>query len=410
MKKYDLIVVGGGISGVASAVSAARDGLSVLLVEKTGCLGGAMSNSLVYPFVYFSTQDENGNRKLLSDGIFTEMRNRWKAYGDSSYELYKLVFDDMVCEAGVDVLFHTTVFHADCADRKIQRLSAATKSGIMELEADFFIDASGDGELIAMSGCDYQLGRESDSLCQPMTTCFRISGIDSALFERDTEMLQQKYKEYKAENKISNSRENILIDPGLCDGVYHFNTTRVIKHNPVDPVEVSHAEMIARQQVGEMVHFFKENSKAFEKSAVISIATHIGVRESRKLKGVHILTEEELKNCVEFEDSIALGNYGMDIHSPTGSGTVRYFFKPGEFYQIPYRSLLPKEYDNLLVAGRCLSATHEAHSAVRVMPICACLGEAAGTAIALAAETHMDMHSIDIKVLRERLIQKGAAI
>ena len=100
----------------------------------------------------------------------------------------------------------------------------------------------------------------------------------------------------------------------------------------------------------------------------------------------------------------------MDIHSPTGSGTVRYFFKPGEFYQIPYRSLLPKEYDNLLVAGRCLSATHEAHSAVRVMPICACLGEAAGTAIALAAETHMDMHSIDIKVLRERLIQKGAAI
>ena len=410
MKKYDLIVVGGGISGVAAAVAAARDGISVLLIEKYGCLGGAMSNSLVYPFMKFSMQDENGNRKLLSDGIFTEMRKRWNDYGDNSFEMFKLVFDDMASEAGVDVLFHTTVFKADCADRKIKKLSAATKSGVMELEADFFIDATGDGELIAMSGCDYQLGRESDGLCQPMTTCFRVSGINDELFLNELKSLQQKYKEYQAENKISNPRENILVFGGLGDGVYHFNTTRVIKHNPVDPVEVSRAEMIARKQVGEMMRFFKENSKAFEKSAVISMATHIGVRESRKLKGVHVLTAEEIKNCVSFEDTIALGNYEIDIHNPAGTGTELYYFKPNEFYQIPYRSLLPKEYDNLLVAGRCLSATHEAHSAVRILPICACLGEAAGTAIALAKETNTDAHSVDVKVLREHLAQKGAAI
>ena len=120
MKKYDLIVVGGGISGVAAAVAAARDGISVLLIDKYGCLGGAMSNSLVYPFMKFSMQDENGNRKLLSDGIFTEMRKRWNDYGDNSFEMFKLVFDDMASEAGVDVLFHTTVFKADCADRKIK--------------------------------------------------------------------------------------------------------------------------------------------------------------------------------------------------------------------------------------------------------------------------------------------------
>ena len=410
MKKYDLIVVGGGISGVAAAVAAARDGISVLLIEKYGCLGGAMSNSLVYPFMKFSMQDENGNRKLLSDGIFTEMRKRWNDYGDNSFEMFKLVFDDMASEAGVDVLFHTTVFKADCADRKIKKLSAATKSGVMELEADFFIDATGDGELIAMSGCDYQLGRESDGLCQPMTTCFRVSGINDELFLNELKSLQQKYKEYQAENKISNPRENILVFGGLGDGVYHFNTTRVIKHNPVDPVEVSRAEMIARKQVGEMMRFFKENSKAFEKSAVISVATHIGVRESRKLKGVHVLTAEEIKNCISFEDTIALGNYEIDIHNPAGTGTELYYFKPNEFYQIPYRSLLPKEYDNLLVAGRCLSATHEAHSAVRILPICACLGEAAGTAIALAKETNTDAHSVDVKVLREHLAQKGAAI
>ena len=410
MKKYDLIVVGGGISGVAAAVAAARDGISVLLIEKYGCLGGAMSNSLVYPFMKYSMQDENGHKKLLSEGIFTEMRERWKAYGDHSFEMFKLVFDDMVCEAGAEVLFHTTVFKADCSDRRIQRLYAATKSGVIELEADFFVEATGDGELLAMSGCEYQLGRESDGLCQPMTTCFRVSGIDGKLFDSELKMLQQKYKEYQAANKISNPRENILVFSGICDGVYHFNTTRVIKHNPVDPVEVSRAEMIARKQVGEMMRFFKENSKAFEKSAVVSMATHIGVRESRKLKGVHLLTAEEIKNCVSFEDTIALGNYEIDIHNPAGTGTELYYFKDNEFYQIPYRSLLPKEYDNLLVAGRCLSATHEAHSAVRILPICACLGEAAGTAIAFAKETDTDTHSIDVKSLRERLAKKGAAV
>ncbi len=410
MKKYDLIVVGGGVSGVAAAVAAARDGLSVLLVEKYGVLGGAMSLSLVYPYVKYSLRDENGKIKLLSDGIFTEMRKRWEAFGDSSYESFKIVFDEMVTEAGVDVLFHTTVYKADCSDRKIKKLYAASKSGILEIEADYFIDATGDGELIAMSDCDYQLGRESDGLCQPMTTCFRLSGVDEEIFRRDFKMMQEKYKEYKAENKLTNPREDILVFYGLGEGVIHFNTTRVVKLNPVDPFEISKAEIIARRQVGEMVNFFKEISPCFEKCSLVSVATHIGVRESRKLKGVHILTEDELKNCVDFEDTIALGNYPIDIHSPTGAGTVMYYLKEHEYYRIPYRSLLPKEYDNMLVAGRCLSATHEAHAAVRIIAICACLGEAAGTAIALAKNSTGNTHTIDIKKLRQNLSDKGAAV
>ena len=410
MKRYDLITVGGGISGVAAAVAAARDGLSVLLVEKYGCLGGAMSMSLVYPFMKYTMPGENGERRLLSDGIFTEMRKRWEAYGDSSFESFKLVFDDMVSEAGVDVLFHTSVYKADCDGRKITRLYAASKSGVLELEADCFIDATGDGELIAMTGCDYQLGSESDGLCQPMTTCFRVSGIDEELFRKDVKLLQERYKEYQAQNKISNPRENILLFYGLGDGVVHFNTTRVIKHNPVDPTEISRAEILARRQVGEMMHFFRENSAAFDHSALMSIATHIGVRESRKLKGVHILTADEIKNCVEFEDTIALGNYEIDIHNPSGTGTELYYFKDDEYYRIPYRSLLPKEYDNMLVAGRCLSATHEAHSAVRILPICACLGEAAGTAAALAKKTTGNVQTVDVEQLRQNLKEKGAAL
>lgn len=407
MAKYDLIVVGGGISGVAASVSAARNNMKVLLIEKSGSLGGAMSNSLVYPFMKFYM---NGRTKLLSDGIFTEMRKKHEKFNDSSWETYKFVFDEMTQEAGVDVLFHSTAFDAVCDERQIKSISVATKSGVMNFEADYFIDASGDGELVFMSGCDYQLGRESDGLCQPMTTCFRVSGVDIELFKKDRDALQEKYKQYQSENKISNPRENILVFTGFAHSILHFNTTRIVKHNPTDPFEISKAEMAARKQIHEIMCFLKENSRAFEKSSIISIANHIGVRESRKLKGVHVLNAQEIKDCIKFEDTIALGNYEIDIHNPSGSGTELYYFKDDEYYSIPYRSLLPKEYDNMLVAGRCLSATHEAHSAVRIMPICACMGEAAGTAIALAQKTQKNLHNINIKQLQQTLAQKGAVI
>lgn len=406
MHRYNTIIIGGGISGVAAAVSAARGGLKVLLIEKTGCLGGAMSNSLVYPFMKFKMP---GGR-ILSNGLFTEMRKRHEAYGDSSWETFKFVFDDMVLETGVDVLFHTTVFEAKTEGERIKSILAITKSGVVELEADFFIDATGDGELIAMTGCAYQLGREDDGLCQPMTTCFRMSGVDVEKFKEEIEGLQEKYKAYRIEEKISNPRENILCFYGLGDGIIHFNTTRVIKHNPVDAFEISHAEMIARKQIHEMIQFLKENSKAFANASLVSVATHIGVRESRKLCGVHVLTADELKNCIGFEDTIAIGNYNIDIHNPTGAGTVIYRFGADEYYQIPYRSLLPKEYINMLVAGRCLSATHEAHSAVRILPICACMGEAAGTATAVAYKTGRNLHTVDIKQLQNTLRENGAAL
>ena len=408
MKKYDLIVVGGGISGVAASVSAAREGLKVLLLEKFGSLGGAMSNSLVYPFMRHVVRGDSG--KVTSAGIFTEMKERRERYNDLSWETYKFVFDDMVTEAGVDVLFHVTAFEAIRQQRTIKALKVATKSGVMEFEADFFIDASGDGELIAMTNCDYQLGRESDGFCQPMTTCFRLSGVDLKRFEEDKAELQKKYNQFQSNGKILNPRENILVFTGIGDGILHFNTTRIVKHDPTDPFAISKAEMLARRQVYEMVEFLKENSGAFKKSSIVSIASHIGVRESRKLKGVHILTEKELRDCVDFEDTIALGNYDIDIHNPTGTGTYIYIFPDGKYYRIPYRALLPKEYDNMLVAGRCLSAEHAAHSAVRIMPICACMGEAAGTALAMAKKSGKNAHTVDIAALRKRLLEKGCAL
>lgn len=408
MKRYDLIVVGGGISGVAAAVSAGREGLSTLIIESSGCFGGAMTGSLVYPFMGYGVRGCPG--KLTCEGIFTEMRERQAAYNDPSRESYKLVFDDMINEAGVETLFHSTVFEVITEERKIRAVKVATVGGVMEFEADLFIDASGDGALIALAGCEFLLGRESDGYCQPMTTCFRMAGVDVKGFWDGEAELNAKYKEYQKDGRISNPRENLLFFSGPGEGIMHFNTTRVIKHDPTDPFALSRAEMLARRQVMEMVDFFKKESPAMANATLVSIANHIGVRESRKLVGVHVLTADEMKSCYEFEDTIALGAYDIDIHNPTGSGTYIYSFGKGEYYRIPYRSLLPKEYDNMLVAGRCLSADHEAHSSVRIMPICACLGEAAGVAAALCKRCGVITTELDTKLLRSKLLEKGAAL
>ena len=408
MKNYDLIVVGGGISGVAAAVSAAREGLSVLLIERFGSLGGAMSNSLVYPFMKHRMRHDD--RFLLSAGIFTEMKQRHRDYGDLSWETYKFVFDDMATEAGVELLFHATVISAASDERKILSIQVATKMGVLDFSAQYFIDASGDGDLIALSGCSYQLGRESDGYCQPMTTCFRVCGVDTDRFFAEEDKLQEIYQEYQKQNKLINPRENILCFKGPGHGVVHFNTTRIVKHDPTNAFDVSRAEIQARRQIQEMLCFLKKHSTAFEHASLVSIASQIGIRESRKLKGVHVLTADELKACTRFEDSIAIGNYDIDIHNPSGSGTYIYTFGEDEYFSIPYRSLLPKEYDNLLVAGRCLSADHTAHSAVRIMPICACIGEAAGVAASIAKKNNQAVQAIDIASLQALLKQKGAKI
>lgn len=422
-KRYDVVVAGGGLSGVAAAISAAREGVSVLLIEKNGCLGGALANNLVYPFMPYWLRGVE-ERTYLSAGIFREIVDRQKEYHpcdeknvyhqfgtdmEFNSEYFKIVLDDMVSEAGVDVLFHAKIYDVKADNGKLQGIYAAVPSGTLFAEADFFVDATGDGEVFSLAGCDCLLGRESDNLCQPMTTCFRMSGVDIPAFREEKQRLQSLYKEKQAQGDITNPREDILVFYGVGEGILHFNTTRVVKLNPVDPIQKSRAEMEARRQVREMTAFFKENSKAFKNSTLVYVAAEIGIRESRKLKGKYILTGEDLKNCTVFPDSIARGNYDIDIHNPSGTGTSHYFFNDGKYYTIPYRSLLPVEYDNLLVAGRCISATHEAQASVRIMPTCCCLGQAAGTA-AIALKTSKTAHTVDIKLVRETLKNNSAII
>ena len=411
MTKYDLIVIGGGFAGSAAAISAAREGLKVLLIEKGNVLGGTATNSMVIPYMPFWTMVD-GEKFYLSDGIFGEINKeltRHHAYDGSSVfndEFLKIVLAEMAEKAGVELLFHTILVGASMEGGRVSEITVANKNGLSVLKADFFIDASGDADLVHHAGFPYQLGREEDNLCQPMTLCFRIGNVDTEHLDRGK--INRLYKEFKQQGKIKNPREDVLVFSTLWTGVVHMNSTRVVKLNPTDAWDVTKAELEARKQILEIYEFLRNNIEEFKNCELISSASAIGVRESRMIEGEHYLTGEELVACTKFDDSIALGNYDIDIHNPEGEGTSHYFFKQGQYYSIPYRCLIPKGSKNLLVSGRCISVDHHAQASIRIMPIVCTLGEAAGTAIALANKDKSDVKEINVEQLQQNLRKNNA--
>lgn len=417
MKHYDLCVIGSGFAGTAAAIAAARCGASVLLVDKSNALGGAAVNCLVNPFMkYWMLVD--GEKFYLSRGIFLEVVDelaKRKASTDErrdgfSEETLKRILYELTEEAGVDLLFHAYLFKVNKTNDKIDSVSVATVGGEMVIEADYFIDATGDAQLAFLAGCETTLGREPDHLCQPMTLNFRVANVDVEKFLASKEVLNKKYAEYLNAGKFINPRENILVFKTPHNGVLHFNTTRVVKKDPTNAIEVTEAEIIARKQVYEVFDFMKEHADGMEKAYLLMTAPEIGVRESRMIIGDYILTEADCKSLKKFDDAIAACNYDIDIHNPEGTGTSHYYFKDGDFYTIPYRSLIPKGICNMLVAGRCISSDHGAQASYRIMPTVCTIGEAAGTAIAIASKDGVTTREVDIKKLQKTLKDNGAYI
>lgn len=427
MKKYDLIVVGGGLTGTAAAVAAARGGLSVLIAEQSGSLGGAACTCLINPFMPYDTklptaEHPEGEDFALSQGLFAEITARLEAKGEGairgsvthrntfSEEWLKIVLDEMTDEAGVDVLFHAMLCGVEKEGETLKAVKVVTKKGVLTLEADAFIDCTGDADLAVMSGCPYHLGRPGDELCQPMTLCFRLGNIDTEAFFAHRKEINEVYARWQAEGRTDNPRENVLTFRTLNKGVVHFNTTRVVKLDPTDPADVSKAEKMARKQMVDILNMLRESFDFCKDAELLMSASQIGVRESRMIDGEHLLTVEELKDCTVFPDAIAAANYDIDIHNPEGSGTSHYYFPDGEYYTIPFRSLCPLKAENLLVAGRCISSTHEAQASYRVMPIVTCLGEAAGVAAAVAKKNGAPLHEPGIEEVQKVLKERGAFI
>ncbi len=409
-KNYDLIVCGGGISGICAAIGAAREGLKTLIIEKYGFFGGMATTALVNPFMNYFDMDDRS--LVINKGLFTKIIEKLEEYGGLhenkctfNEEILKIVLDRMIREQGIDTLFHSKIVSAETENGRITSVSVSGADGINTFSAPIFIDATGNAEVSAMSGCVCEVGRNDDGACQPMTLCFRIADIDEE--KLDKPKMQKLYKEFQAQGKIKNKRENILIFQHMANGVIHFNTTRIIGKNPLSANALTDAEFEAREQMFELFTFLKNEVAGFENATLLMSGAETGIRESRRVMGKYKLTEEDILNTVKFEDAIACGNYCIDIHNPAGTGTTIKDIPHGDWYTIPYRCLIPDGVDNLIVAGRPICATHEAHSAYRVMPICANIGEAAGIAAAYSVKNGVIPRNADVSKIRETIIKYG---
>jgi len=412
----EVIVCGGGPAGLCAAVAAAQEGADTLLIERYGFLGGMATAGLINPFMPYYTGGEQ-----IIEGLFQQIIDRLDAAGGWSHrqdewardafdpEIMKLVAQDMVEEAGVELRLHTMVVDASSDDGHVRQALLGSKSGSERAEATIFIDATGDGDLAARAGVPYEQGRPEDGLSQPMTLMFRMTGVDEERMP-SREEINALYDEAKDAGEINNPRENVLWFYTTRSGEIHFNTTRVVKRDGTSAADLTAAEMEARRQVQQMVNFLTEKVPGFADAYLSTTGTQIGVRESRRILGEYTLTAEDVLGASKFADGIARGCYDIDIHNPSGTGTVIKSLPAGESYDIPYRCLCPRGFDNLLVAGRPISATHQAHSSLRVMPIAAAVGEAAGTAAAMCIAQEQSVTAVDVAKLRERLRRRGANI
>jgi len=411
--EFDVIVAGGGAGGIAAAVSAARNGARTLLFDRYGFLGGGATAMLVNPFMPYWA-----GRTQIIHGVLQEIIDRLTAMGAYGHpkceaafdpEAFKVVAELLCQEAGVTLLYHSVLAGVTKDGDRITAVKVANKAGLVELKAKLFIDSTGDGDLSAMAGAVVEKGRPEDGLAQPMTLNFRVANIDLDRMPSRGEVTRL-YLEAKANGEIQCPREDVLFFYTTQPGVIHFNTTRVVMKDATDPWALTEAEIEARRQVQQYMAFFRKHVRGFENAYLQTTAPNIGVRESRRVIGEYVLTAEELMAKCRFDDVIALGSYPIDIHNPAGTGTVLKYLQPGEYYQLPYRILVPKGVANLLVGGRCVSCTHEAHSAIRVMPIVMAMAQAAGTAAAICLADGVTPGQVDVRKLQARLVSQAATL
>ena len=442
MHEIDVLVVGGGNAGCAAALAAARHGARTLLVERYGFLGGTATASMVGPWMTF----HSGKDRIVG-GIAQEMVERLVAKGASpghihdasdyvptitpfDPEVHKALLFEMMQESGVDLLLHAYVLDAIAAAGTVEGARFATVGGRREYRAAVTLDATADAYVAASAGVETQQGDERGRV-QPATLMFRMSHVDLAktaayirahpdqmrtslkAHERTTESLTavaglyDLWHEAQSVGEITIPRElvSFFISP-YADEVT-VNMTRVTDIDPLDPDDLTRAEVEARLQVMKLSDFFRKRVPGFEKARIAATATQIGIRESRRIIGEYTLTREDVLESRHFDDAVARSAYPIDIHNPSGSGTTTHRLPPGGAYEIPYRCLVPKTVERLLVAGRCISTTHEALASTRLTPTVMTLGQAAGTAAALANNKGIRVRDIDPKLLRETLINDG---
>ncbi len=415
----DVVILGAGCAGCVAAIAAARTGADTLLIERYGFLGGT-STMVLDTFYGFYIPGDDARRVV--GGLPWEVVERLRArrmiverpssYGAGQAVTYdpptlQVVWEELALAAGVRLRLHTFCVDVLMDANRITGIVVAGKQGLGLIQAGIFIDASGDADLCYRAGVPFQAAGE-DGPSQSLTTTFRLGNVDVPRAQQIKRPdLVRLMHEANLSGEYRLPREEGSVHRTPLPGVMATNMTRVTGVDPLDPVQLSKAEVEGRHQALEYTRFLRERVPGYEQAYLINFSTQIGIRETRRVHGEYRLTREDVLQARSFPDAIAACGAPIEDHHP-GSDTRWEYLPAGRTYDIPYRALLPQYVTNLLVAGRCLSATHDAHASVRSMGQCMAMGQAAGTAAALSVTQSVDPHHLPVGQLQMRLRQAGA--
>ena len=414
----DVVVAGGGASGVAAAVAAARMGKSVLLAEAGGALGGVGTSGLVPAFAPF---DDGVN--VLCGGIGMEIRRQVSVHVPTNTywtpidaEELKRTYDKVTTDAGVKVLFFTTVCDVLAADGHIEGVVLTSKTGLYAVKAKVFVDCTGDGTLNALGGGAFEIGNE-EGKTMPPTLCSQWAGVDKDAYWSNNIPAQL---EKAIEDGVFTYADRHLSGMFLREGgVAGGNIGHIFDNDPLDEESLTKAMMWGRASMMEYVRFYREYIRGCENVRLVGTGAMLGIRESRRTVCDYMLSVSDYIARADFADEIGRYCYPVDIHiMNTKTDEMERFrqeyenmrYEKGESYGIPYRSLTAASWDNLLTAGRCMGTDRQMEASIRVMPGCFITGEAAGTAAALAVDQSAAVRAVDVALLQRTLAGNGAYV
>ncbi len=416
----DVLVCGGGMAGSVAAIAAARTGADTLLIERWGFLGGSATAAAVGQFVGWET--EAGRRVIrgIAEEIVDTLIARGGSDGHSHFvmstghrmdqvsydpETLKIVLDELLTTAPARVLFNAVVMSVARTARSISEVTVLTKAGPIALRPKVVIDASGDLDVLARAGAAFLPLEEGETL-QPATMMFRFGPIDYDVFNAiAVPEMQALARRGASEGALARAALHQSRVTGTRDG--WFNISRV-SVDATDPFDLSRAEIEGRRQAFSAAKFIRDNVPGCGDGRLITLAAQLGIRETRRVRGETILTADDLRQGRRFPDVIASGAYPIDMHPATGAGLGFETLGKDHSYQIPYRAIVPSGLDNVLVAGRGISSTHEAHASTRVMPNTMAIGQAAGVAAAMIAEGNISARELPVERMQAKLREANA--